>query len=149
MKNVCIATINLRILHTDIKLATEIKAINNLGFDILPIQKSWHVSKGLLTFEGDSIKGWQLVWTAHKRKHKHGVALVLAPHVKIEDHEEYLADRIHSANINGLKLAILDVYPPTNGIQTETAKSSFYVALNKAKNKTKTNKQTIRWKSKL
>ena len=40
MKNVRIATINLRTLHNDTKLATEIKAINNLGFDILPIQKS-------------------------------------------------------------------------------------------------------------
>ena len=47
-------------LHNDTKLATEIKAINNLGFDILPIQKSWHISNGLLTFEGDSIRDGNL-----------------------------------------------------------------------------------------
>lgn len=37
-KNIRIATINIRTLHDDIKLATVIKAISKLGIDILAIQ---------------------------------------------------------------------------------------------------------------
>ena len=112
-----------------------IKATSNLGIDVLAIQESRRTSSGLITFEDESIKGWQLVWSGHKRKHEHGVALLLAPHVKIEDHSEHLAARINSAtmNVKGLRLAILNVYSLTNATESEAAKSSFYATLNKAK----------------
>ena len=57
--------------------------------------------------------------------------------MKLEDYTEHLAARIISATINvkGLRLAILNVYSPTNATKSEAAKSSFYAALNKAKQK--------------
>ena len=64
-KNIRIATINIRTLQDDIKLATVIKATSKLGIDILAIQESRRTSSGIVTFEDESIEGWQLVWSGH------------------------------------------------------------------------------------
>ena len=59
MKNIRIATINLRTLQDDIKLATVIKATSNLGIAVLAIQELRRTSSGLITSEDESIKGWR------------------------------------------------------------------------------------------
>ena len=76
-----IATINVRTLQEDIKLATAINNTQTLGIDILALQEVRRTSIGMVSFEDDSIKGWQLVWSGHKQKHEHGVRFLIAPHV--------------------------------------------------------------------
>ena len=133
MNSIRIASINVRTLQDDLKLATVVKSAGDLGIDVLAMQEVRRTGSGVFTFDDDSLKGWQLVWSGHKRKRSHGVAILLAPHIKIEDHEEHLAARIVSATINmkGMRLTILDA--PTDCTKSEAAKSAFYVALSKAK----------------
>ncbi len=92
-------------------------------------------STGLITFDDESLKGWQFVWSGHKRKHEHGVGILLAPHVKIEQYQEHLPGRIIPATlfVKGMRLAILNAYAPTNSTKSDAAKGSFYCALSKAK----------------
>ena len=86
-------------------------------------------------FEDGSIEGWQLIWSGHKRKARHGVALLLAPHVKIEDFKEYQPARVLTAmiEVKGMRLCILNAYSSTNCSESESAKIAFYSALSKAK----------------
>ena len=111
------------------------KAAKNLGFDILALQEVRHTSTGVLTFEDESLNGWQLIWSGHKRKRIHGVGILLAPHVKLVSHKEHLPARIVSATVivNGMRLSILNVYAPTDSTESESTKSAFYAAPNKAK----------------
>ena len=90
----------------------------------------------MVSFDDDSIKGWQLVWSGHKQKHEHGVGFLLAPHVEIEEYEQHLPARILSikVKVRGLRLAVINVYSPTDATKSETTKSLFYSSLNKAKN---------------
>ena len=134
MTNIRISTINVRTLQDDIKLATSVKAAEDLGFDILALQEVRRTSNGVLTFDDESIKGWQLVWSGHKCKRQHGVGILLAPHVKLVSHKEHLQARIVSATVivNGMRLSILNVYSPTDASKSDSAKSAFYAALNKA-----------------
>ena len=86
-------------------------------------------------FDDDSLRGWQLVWSGHKRKREHGVGILIAPHVKLDHHTEHLQARIVSANVRvrGFRFAILSIYSPTDCTESEAAKTSFYSALTKAK----------------
>ena len=61
-KTIRIATINIRTLQDDIKLATVIKATSKSGIDVLAMQESRRTSSGIVTFKDESIKGWQLVF---------------------------------------------------------------------------------------
>ena len=83
----------------------------------------------------ESLKGWQFIWSGHKRKREHGVGILLAPHVKLENHQEHLPARIISATIcvKGMKLTALNVYAPTETTKSDATKSAFYSALSKAK----------------
>ena len=99
MKIIRIAALNIRRLQDEIELTTVFKVTNCLGIGILAIQESRRTSSDLIAFEDDSIKKWQLVQSRHKRKDEHGAALLLAPHVKIEDHTEHFATRIHLATM--------------------------------------------------
>ena len=78
------------------KLATIVKTASDLGIDILAMQEVRRTSSGILTFEDESLKGWQFIWSGHKRKREHGVGILLAPHVKLENHQEHLPARIIS-----------------------------------------------------
>ena len=133
--NIRIATINVRTLHDDIKLALAIKSTEQLKIDILALQETRRTGTGVSTFDDPSIAGWQLVWSGHKRKREHGVGMILAPHVILDHHEEHLQARIISARVrvHGMRFYILNVYAPTDCTQSEAAKSSFYSALSKAK----------------
>ena len=130
-----IATINVRTLQDEIKLATTVKAAQKLEFDILALQETRIISNGLVVFDDESIKGWQLVYSGHKRKRQHGVGILLAPHVKLISYEEHLQARIISATVcvRGMRVAILNVYAPTDASQADSAKSIFFAAMTKAK----------------
>ena len=80
--NIRIATINVRTAQDNIKLATIVKTASDLGIDILAMQEVRRTSYGILTFEDESLKGWQFIWSGRKRKH--GVGILLAPHVNLK-----------------------------------------------------------------
>ena len=135
MRRIKIATINVRTCQDDMKLADIVKAASQLKLDVLAMQETRRINSGVFTFEDESIKGWQLIWTGHKRKRHHGVAILLAPHVTLEEHNVYLDARIIAAKVKvgNMRLALLNAYAPTEANGSETVKSSFYKALSKAK----------------
>ena len=135
--NIRIATINVRTCQEDLKLAQVVKAASQLNIDILAIQEARRLYRGYVTLKDKSIFGWQLVWSGHKRKHQHGVAILLAPHVAYEEHFVFLDARIVAVKVKvyGMRLSILNGYAPCDSNKSETAKLGFYSALSKAKKK--------------
>ena len=131
-----IATINVRTLDDDMKLASVIQAAEKCKIDVLAMQETRRTGCDWTEFQDESIRGWKMVWTGCKRKKLFGVATLLAPHVQLENHTEHLPARILSTIINckGLKLAVLNVYSPTEDGKP-SAKTAFYSALDKAKKK--------------
>lgn len=71
-----VATINVRTLQDDIKLATVIKAASTLEIDVLALQEVRRAVFGYAIFDDDSIKGWQFIWSGYKRKAEHGVGIL-------------------------------------------------------------------------
>ena len=132
--NIKIATINVRTLQDDIKLAKVIQAAQDCKIDVLAMQETRRIGSESMEFQDKSLKGWKLVWSGCKRKRLHGVGVLLAPHVQLESFTEHLPARILSCMIicKGMKLAILNVYSPTDSAN-DAAKAAFYSALNKAK----------------
>ena len=130
--NIRTATINVRTLLDDIKLATVIQTANSLNIDVIAFQEVRRTSNGFIEFDDNSLKGWQMVWSGHKRKREHGVAILMAPHVKMEEYHEHLAARIISATINvkGMRLTILNSYAPTESTKSDAMKATFYNSLN-------------------
>ena len=135
--NIRIATINVRTCREDIKLAQVVKAASQLNIDVLAIQEARRIHHGHVTLEDDSLFGWQLVWSGHKRKHRHGVPILLAPHVTFEEYFVFLDARIIAAKVkvHGMCLSILNGYAPCDSSKSEAAKLGFYSALSKAKKK--------------
>ena len=60
-----IATLNVRTLQDKLKLTTTIQSARDLGFDILAMQEVRRTSIALVTFDDDSLEGWQLAWSGH------------------------------------------------------------------------------------
>ena len=131
-----IATINVRTLGDDMKLTSVIQAAEKCKIDVLAMQETRRTGCDWTEFQDESIRGWKMVWTGCKRKKLHGVATLLAPHVQLESYTEHLPARILSTIIQckGLKLAVLNVYSPTEDSK-QAAKTAFYSALDKAKKK--------------
>ena len=61
-----VATINVRTVQDDFKLATVIKETSKLGIDILALQEVRRVGFGYAIFDDDSIKGWRFIWNGYK-----------------------------------------------------------------------------------
>ena len=80
------------------------------------MQETRRLSSGTTTFVDKSIYGWQLIWSGHKRKRQHGVAILLAPHVTLEEYEVFLDARVITAKVRvgNMRLALLNVYAPTD-----------------------------------
>ena len=79
-------------------------------------------------YEDKSICDWKLVWSGLKRKKMFGVAILMAPHVRMINYTEHIRGRIISSTIycKGLKLHILNVHSPTNDAKV-TTKAMFYL----------------------
>ena len=105
------------------------------GMDIISMQEVRRTGTGLTTFDDSSLKGWQFVWEGHKRKKEHGVGILLAPHIQIQLYDIHLQARILSvrAIVRGVRIAILNVYAPTDANKSDATKQAFYAALSKAK----------------
>ena len=130
-----IATINVRTLQDDMELASVIQATESLQIDVLAMQEVRRKGFDRIQFDDESIKGWQLIWSGHKRKARHGVAFLLAPHVKTEEFKEYLPARVITVmiKVKGMRLCMMNAYSPTDSSESERAKVLFYNALSKAK----------------
>ena len=133
-RSIKLATINVRTCQDDMKLAEIVKTASQLKLDVLAMQETRRTSSGMCTLVDKSINGWQLIWSGHKRKRQHGVALLLAPHVILEEHNVFLDARIVTAKVRvgNMRLALLNAYAPTEANGSDSAKSGFYSALNKA-----------------
>ena len=133
--NIRIATINVRTLQDELKVATAIQAAEKNQIDILALQEVRHTGCGCITFDDRSLKGWQMAWSGHAVKHIHGVAILCAPHVQVEEHQEHMPARILSVRVSvkGKKMMILNCYAPTDSTKSDTAKNYFYKVLQKAK----------------
>ena len=129
-----VATINVRTLQEDMKLVSVIEAAEKCKIDVLAMQETRRTGCDWNEFQDESIRGWKMVWSGCKRKKLFGVAILLAPHVQLESHSEHLPARILSCVVQckGLKLAVLNVYAPTDEA-SPTTKTAFYSALGKAK----------------
>ena len=81
-----IATINVRTLQDDFKLATIVQTARSLCIDVLAIQEGRGTLTGSIVVDDE---GWKIVWSGHKQKRGHDVSRLMAPHVKIEEQESY------------------------------------------------------------
>ena len=81
-------------------------------------------------FEDESMQGWQLIRSGHKRTDRDGVALLLSPHVKVEEFKRVITAMI---KVKGMRLCMINAYYPTNSYESDSAKVAFYNALSKAK----------------
>jgi len=116
------------------KLATIIKVTESLNIDVLALQEVRRTGSDCLEFDDESLKGWQFAWSGYNVKKRHGVAVLLAPCVELEDYKEHLKGRILSTTvvIKGVNIAILNGYAPTDEAPI-ASKQLFYRSLTKAK----------------
>ena len=138
-ENIKIATLNVRTLLCDIKLANSVLAAKKLNVDILALQEVRRKGDGLFEFNEESLKGWKFVWFGYKSKSEAGVAFILAPHVNLVDSHFHLLGRIMSIRIiiHGMCLAITNAYAPTE-MASASSKTIFYRELQKALSELKT-----------
>ena len=81
------------------------------------------------------LKGWRVIYSGFKKKAQAGVAIVLAPHVVLEDTIFVKEGRIIGVRVivNGIKLSIFSCYSPTDTKQySDSTKDLFYSTLLKA-----------------
>ena len=78
------------------------------------MQETRLTASELCPLEDKSIKGWQLIWSGHKRK-KHRLAILRAPHVTFIKHDVLLDARIIIAKVEvgNFRLALLHAYAPS------------------------------------
>ena len=133
--NIRIATINLQTAKDETKLAEYTLHVKHLKHDICFFQETHKIGEGEIEFDDPVLKGWRVVYSGFKRKAQAGVAIALAPHVKLEDIIHVEAGRIIGARviINGIKLSIFSCYSPTDTKSySEQTKDAFYRTLGKA-----------------
>ena len=115
----------MRTLQDDMKLVAVIEAAKKCKIDVLAMQETRILGFDDCEFDDEPICGWKLVWSGLKSKAWHGVAILMAPHVKLISFQEHLPARILSSTIQckGLKLHILNVYSPIDDAK-ESAKAT-------------------------
>lgn len=113
-------SINVRTAKCEMKLAEHVMHIKSLKHDICCIQETHIVGQGEVEFKDPDLKGWRIIYSGLKRKAQAGVAIVLAPHVKIVDIEYQIEGRLLLTRISvyGTKLAIISCYAPTEEYST-------------------------------
>ena len=128
--NIRIATINVRTLQGDIKLALVVKVAIDLEIYILAKRYVEHPQDSMC-FSDDSLKGWQWVWSGLKRKK--WIWSGNNTHGSYKEH--HLNARIISATlcVKNLRLSVINVYAPKDATESESTKNSVYTALNKEK----------------
>ena len=133
--NVRIGTINVQTAEDEIKLAEYVTQVKELKHDICFFQETHKIGIGEVEFDDPLLKGWRVLYTGFKRKAQAGVAIVLAPHVILDDIMDVDQGRIIGARlkIKGLKLSVFSCYAPTDTKSySDQIKNSFYNTLRKA-----------------
>ena len=133
--NIRIGTINVQTAKEEIKLAEYVTQVKELKQDICFFQETHKIGIGEVEFDDPSLKGWRVLYTGFKRKAQAGVAIVLAPHVILDDIMHVEQGRIIGARVrtNGLKLSIFSCYAPTDTKSySNQIKINFYNTLRKA-----------------
>ena len=128
-----IGSINVRTAKCESKLAEHVLHIQHLQHHVTCIQEARIKSQGEIVFQkGDPLHGWRVLHNGMKTANA-GVAIVLAPHVILEDVEHIMDGRISAVRVEiyGVKLVIFSCYGPTEQ-HSETTKSVFYDKLRKA-----------------
>lgn len=127
-----LGTINVRTCRCESKLADCVTHCKQLGHVITCMQEVRQSGEGEICFDDDILKGWHLVCNGMK-KAQAGVAVALAPHVKLLDTQHIIEGRltIVRVKVHGVKLAIYSCYCPTEEYATGT-KETFYRKLNSA-----------------
>ena len=79
-----LGTINVRTCKCESKLANCVIQCKNLSHDITCMQEVRQRGEGEVCFDDQVLKGWRIIYNGMKTA-KAGVAVVLAPHVKLID----------------------------------------------------------------
>ena len=131
-----LGSINVRTGKCESKLADCVLQFKNLSHDISCMQEVRQ--KGQVCFDDPIIKGWRVIYNGMKTA-KAGVAIALAPHVRLVDVDHAIEGRLTTVRVtvHGIKLTILTCYCPTEEY-TETTKQAFYQTLHKVIRQVKT-----------
>ena len=130
-----IGTINVQTAKEELKLAEYALHVMNNKNDICLFQETHRTGDKEIQFDGTVLKGWKIISSGFKKKAQAGVAIVLAPHVKLEDVIYVKAGRIVGVRVivSGIKLSIFSCYSPTDTKSySEQTKDEFYSSLLKA-----------------
>ena len=134
-KTFSIGTINLQTAKEELKLAEYTMHVKNNKNDICLFQETHKTGNGEIEFTDDVLKGWKIIFSGFKKKAQAGVAIVLAPHVVLEDVIFVKEGRIVGVRVivNGINLSIFSCYSPTDTKSySDATKDAFYSTLLKA-----------------
>ena len=125
-----LVTINVRTCKCESKLADCVTQCKNLAQDIVCMQETR--IRGEIKFDDCVLKDWHVVYNGMSIAQA-GVAIVLAPHVRLMDIEHIMEGRmtIIRVKVNGVKLAIYSCYCPTEEHST-SSKENLYRTLQRA-----------------
>ena len=59
--------------------------VKNIKHDICFFQETHKIGEGEIEFDDVQLKGWRVLYSGFKKKAQAGVAIVLAPHICLND----------------------------------------------------------------
>ena len=132
-----LGTINVRTGKCESKLVECVMHFKKLSHDISCMQEVRQKGEGEIYFDDPVLKGWRVVYNGMKTA-KAGVAVTLAPHVRLVDVKHVVEGRMSlvRVKIHGIKLSIFNCYCPTEQY-AESTKQAFYQTLHKEIERTK------------
>ena len=127
-----LGTINVRICKCESKLADCVTQCKNLAQDIVCMQETRIRGEGEIKFDDRVLKDWHVIYNGMSIA-RAGVAIVMAPHVRLMDVEHIMEGRITMirVKVHGVKLAIYSCYSPTEEYST-SSKETFHRTLQRA-----------------
>ena len=114
------------------KLADCVTQCKNLAQDIVCMQETRIRGEGEIKFDDCVLKDWHVIYNGMSIA-RAGVAIVMAPHVRLMDVEHIMEGRITMirVKVHGVKLAIYSCYSPTEEYST-SSKETFHRTLQRA-----------------
>ena len=125
--------LNIRTGKDDEKLERVVNEIDKANLSICGLQEVRRLNKSSALIKSDSGSEYEVHWSGHTHKRKHGVGIVIKVDPSVEIIEVTPIDaRIITADviIRGCSVKIVNCYAPTED-STESAKNLFYRSLNK------------------
>ena len=127
-----LGTINVRTCKCESKLADCVTQCKNLAQDIVCMQETRIRGEGEIKFDDCVLKDWHVIYNGMSIA-RAGVAIVMAPHVRLMDVEHIMEGRITMirVKVHWVKLAIYSCYSPTEEYST-SSKETFHRTLQRA-----------------